>query len=131
MPKRQRTCPVDGTTLEAFDRRRVYCSDACRKQAKRKPQPKIPEIPPSTAVEDALRVELDMLAVTGTYEGNIALGIARQLDSGAAVGTAYVSLSKELDRKVDALRLKVERPDNPLALIGAAVAEKRSHLRAV
>jgi hypothetical protein len=67
--------------------------------------------------------------VADSYEGRVALGIAAQLDRGTVVGAAYASLSKELDRRVDALRLKAERPGDPVRRISEALAEKRTHLK--
>lgn len=85
----------------------------------------VPLRPTSTHVADALRVELDDLGVADTYEGVVALGIAEQLDAGSAVGTAYASLSRELDRRVDALRLKAVRKDDPAVVVRGLFAEKR------
>jgi len=75
-----------------------------------------------------LHVELEQLGVEATYEGRVALGIARQLDRGAVAGAAYASLSRELDRRVDALRLKAERSDDRVKVIRGRFAEKRSKM---
>jgi hypothetical protein len=83
-----------------------------------------PRQPPSTQVADAITRELEQLALADTYEGTVAIGLAKQLDSGVIVGSAYVSLSKELDRRVDALRLRAPRPDDPAQVARAQVEEK-------
>lgn len=128
-----RTCDLAGceTSLEGMHVARRFCSDAHRKQSKHSPAvvARDPGAPVETGVADALRAELEALDVAGTYEGRVALGIAAQLDRGVVAGAAYASLSKELDRRVDALRLKADLPDNPVAVIGASVEGKRSHLR--
>lgn len=112
--------------------RSKWCTEVCRKATERRGKPAGSAGPsPSTAVADALKVELTALKVIETYEATIAIGIARQLDDGTARGAAYVSLSKELDRKVDALRLKADLPDDPARVAADAVAAKRAALRAV
>lgn len=83
----------------------------------------------STEVADALGAELERIGLAGTYEGRVAMGIASQLDHGNVVGAAYASLSKELDRRVDALRLKAEMPDDPARVLRERVEGKRAHLR--
>lgn len=87
-----------------------------------------PAAPAVEAVGDALRVELEKLEVADSYEGQVALGIARQLDNGTVAGAAYASLSKELDRRVDALRLKAEKADDPTRVVKGRFAEKRAAL---
>lgn len=135
----QRACDSCGDPYEAPTRRSKYCSTACRMAASRARHAEAaradaagtvvePSAPVSTKVGDALRTELEKLQVAGTYEGTIAIGIAKQLDSGAVVGTAYVSLSKELDRRVEALRTKAERPGDPAAAAKASIREKRLRL---
>lgn len=89
------------------------------------------EKPKRTEVADRLERELRELGVFDHYEAATVLYLAEQLDSGAMVGTAFVSLSKELDRRVDALRLKADRPDDPVRLILTAVEDKQAHLHAV
>lgn len=128
------------TTLDGAHPRRMFCSDNHRKasrllrnQAATVTVPRVgpdPGAPVSTLVVDALGAELQTLGVADSYEGRVALGIAAQLDRGTVVGAAYASLSRELDRRVDALRLKAERPDDPVRLITESLTEKqRTHLR--
>jgi hypothetical protein len=107
-----------------------YHSDGCRKAASRNPGAPASE-PASTAVEDALAAELRQLGVYESYEGIVAINLAKQLDNGSVRGAAYASLSKELDRRVDALRLKAVRPDDRVKRIASAIEDKRSKLRAV
>lgn len=123
-----------GASLEGLDRRRRFFSDACRKASKRKGSvPAVPaeDIPEVRDVQDALLLELTTLKVAHTYEGRVALGLARQLDDGSVRGAAYVALSKEVDRRVSALRLKADLPDDPVRSTQDAITDKRSHLRAV
>jgi hypothetical protein len=96
-----------------------YAAEACSKRARRRAasEPAVPVVPPSTTIADALREELVELGVIRKAEAAIALQLARQLDAGSIVGSQYVSLSKELDRRVDALRLMGERPDDPVSAI--------------
>lgn len=89
------------------------------------------DIPEVRDVQDALLLELTTLKVAHTYEGRVALGLARQLDDGSVRGAAYVALSKEVDRRVSALRLKADLPDDPVRSTQDAITDKRSHLRAV
>lgn len=89
------------------------------------------ECAPSTEVADALGQELQRLGVAHLYEARIALRLAGQLDDGSQRGAGFVSMSKELDRRVDALRLKSPAPDDPGVAITAAVQERRDRLRAV
>lgn len=121
-------------SLDGAHPKRLFCTDVHRKASKRVGSGigvPVFEGPVSTEVVDALGVELRQLGVADTYEGRVALGIAAQLDKGTVIGAAYASLSKELDRRVDALRLKAERPDDPVRLITGAVEEKRATLRSV
>lgn len=133
----ERACDSCGDSYEAKTRRSKFCSTACRVAACRVRHAEAaqadaagtvvePTAPPSTKVGDALRAELRDLQVDGTYEGTIAIGIAKQLDGGHVLGTAYVSLSKELDRRVHALRLKAVRPDDPAAAVRLRLVEKRA-----
>lgn len=129
-----RVCDLAGCreSLEGMHPSRRFCSDAHRKEAKRKPAAKAtPQRKGGTAIADRLRIELEKLSVLDSYEAQTTLGIAEQLDAKIVQGAAYVSLSKELDRRVDALRLTAEQPDSPVVQIQARVAEKQSHLRAV
>ena len=123
-----RVCETCGESLEGTHPRRRYCDAACKQAGFRKAHraPARSSGARSSLVADALRVELEKLGVVASYEAQIAVGIAGQLDSGTVVGAAYASLSKELDRRVDALRLSAERKDSPAQ---AALAAKRAHLR--
>lgn len=121
-----------GESLEGLHHKRRFFADACRKASKRKrPAAAEEDLPPCTKVTDALDRELRKLGVADTYEGQVAMGLAAQLDDGSVRGAAYASLSKELDRRVDALRLKADVPDDPAREVAAAVADKRTLLRAV
>lgn len=129
-----RVCDLPGCreSLEGMHVARRFCSDAHRKEAKRKPAAKAaPQRKAGTAIADRLQAKFSELKVLETYEAQTALGIAEQLDAKIVQGAAYVSLSKELDRRVDALVLSAERPDSPVLLLQGRVAEKQSHLRAV
>lgn len=79
-------------------------------------------------VGSKLAAEFEKLGVADTYEAGLALWLAGQLDSGTVTGTAGVSLSKELDRRVDVLRLKADRPDDPARAIQDRLEEKRLRL---
>lgn len=130
----ERQCDCCGDPYEAKTKRSRFCSTNCRvaySRGARPTAPATPGPPVSTKVADALVQDLTTLGVVETYEAAIAIGMAKQLDSGTVQGSAYVSLSKEVDRRVDALRLKAEKPDDPVRLILGAVEEKQSHLRAV
>lgn len=97
----------------------------------RKPAAAVLVAPACTEVADALGRELAALGLADHYEARIAVQLAGQLDDGSVRGAGFVSLSKELDRRVEALRLKAERPDDPTKRVHAAVEEKRAHLKAV
>ncbi|MCW2522882.1 MAG: hypothetical protein JWO63_1217 [Frankiales bacterium] len=122
----------DGPLVGRADKR--FCSDACRKRERRRLRvvPTSPDTTTaaSTEVADRLLAELEQLGVAGSYEAQVALRVARQLDTGGAIGAAFVSLSKELDRRVAVLRLSAERPDDPTRLIHDRIARKQAHLRA-
>lgn len=117
-----------GRYFEAKSSRRKYFSSTCRarKSEGKTVTPATPTPAASTDVADALQTELTELGVADSYEGRVALGIARQLDNGTVQGAAYSSLSKELDRRVDTLRLKAERADDPTKVVKGRLAEKRS-----
>lgn len=118
-----------GRSLEGRRPNARFYGDTCRKRLRRGLVPgSTSSEPASTAVATALRSELVELKVADTYEGQVALGIAEQLDGGAVVGAAYASLSKELDRRVDALRLKAERGEDPTKVIRGKLDEKRAAL---
>lgn len=107
-----------------------FCGETCRAAAFKARQrgQRAGETPKSTDVADALSVELEQLEMAASYEGRVAVGIAQQLDNGTVVGAAYASLSKELDRRVDALRLKAERADDPAKVIRDRLEAKRAKL---
>lgn len=134
----QRPCDFCGQPYEALRKNSRFCETKHRVAyaAAMKTGRPIPAVtqaaaiePMSTDVADRLERELRKLGVFEKYEAAIVVGMAKQLDSGAMVGTAYVSLSKEVDRRVDALRLKAERPDDPTRVIRERVEEKQAHLR--
>jgi hypothetical protein len=122
----RRGCESCGKGLEGKKASARFCGDVCRKRQARGGVAAPPSEPPSTAVADALGAELEQLEMAATYEGRVAVGIARQLDNGTVVGAAYASLSRELDRRVDALRLKAERADDPAKVIKGRFEEKRA-----
>lgn len=127
----KRRCAFCSAEFEASPgSRQRYCGSTCRaRKAEGKPAPvKRKRTRARTEVADALRTELVELGVADSYEGRVALGIAEQLDAGTVVGAAYASLSKELDRRVDALRLKAERGDDPTKVIRGRLEEKRAQL---
>lgn len=129
----QRTCQHCGKPFEAQRSTAKFCGSTCRAR-KHQGKPASADNPPTapgTDVADALHAELHQLGLAQTYEAVVALKIARQLDNGTVTGAAVTSLSKELDRRVDALRLKAIRPDDPTVLITARLEEKQAHLRAV
>lgn len=129
---RQRVCDLAGceVSLEGMHQSRRFCSDAHRKAAKRAPKTTVPTGRVSTEIADRYRQEFASLGVLDTGEAHVALGIAVQLDDKVVQGAAYVSLSKELDRRVDALRLKGVQKDDPLTTIQTRV-EAKQHLKAV
>lgn len=124
----ERSCVRCGGSFEAQRSTAKYCSSSCRARASTHPAPAAPAPAVSTAVLDALAVELTGLGVAGTYEGVVALGIARQLDNGSVSGTAYTSLSKELDRRVADLRRRAPRAEDRTQAAQAAVADRRLRL---
>ncbi len=79
----------------------------------------------STTVQALLSSELMRLGVADSYEGAVVLGLAAQLDGGLVLGTAYVSLSRELDRRVEDLRRRA-----PAAGLDDHTATARDALRA-
>lgn len=134
----QRPCDFCGNQYEAVRKNSRFCETKHRvayakaKQSGRPvpaEQPTAPAEPASTDVADRLERELRKLGVFDAYEAGVVLLMAQQLDSGRHSGAAFVSLSKEVDRRVDALRLKAERPDDPTRVIRDRVEEKQAHLR--
>jgi hypothetical protein len=127
----RRTCERCGTEFEAKTSRRRFCGSTCRArkaEGRPAPGPKPKKAKPRTDVAEALLQELQKLRMANVYEGRVALGIARQLDTDTVVGAAYASLSRELDRRVEALRLKAERADDPAKVIKGRLEEKRAKL---
>lgn len=130
--------PGCGRVFEASRASAKTCSDACRQRLRRNPaaaaaaaaagSAEVPPPAPVTAVHDALYRELHELGVAESYEGVVTLGIARQLDNGSVSGTAYTSLSKELDRRVADLRRRAPRAEDKTQQAQAAVAERRLRL---
>lgn len=134
MAKRLCKCGC-GESLEGLDKRRQFLNDTHRKQVGRgiAPGAKSEQLtgPVSTEIADRYRQEFSDLGVLNTGEAQIVLGMCVQLDAGDIRGSAYVSLSKEVDRRVDALRLRGDRPDSKVSQLRESVVEKQSHLRAV
>lgn len=136
----QRACDLCGEVYEAKRATSRFHHPRCRKAWATGKRPKdlavTPPPPSSTGpvldgVVDRVTQELTALGVVNHTEAGIVIGIAKQLDSNTIIGTAYVSLSKEFDRRLDALRLKADRPDDPAAAVRERVAAKRAELRAV
>ena len=121
-------CAVCGASLAGRRADTRFCSDKCRKAGRKLKRAAEAAEPVPTAVADALAQDLAKLGMAASYEGQVALGIARQLDNGTVVGAAYASLSKELDRRVEALRVKAERPGDPAKVIKGRLEEKRARL---
>ncbi len=130
----QRSCAHCGGEIRTLDKRARYCGDSCRAAAAyvRKKTGDAPAptsgAAPSDKVQGPLGRELQELGVADSYEGAIALGLAAQLDGGTVTGTAYVSLSKELDRRVEDLRRKAPRPDDRTVQAREAVQARRLRL---
>lgn len=132
----QRACDLCGLAYEAKRATSRFCSPKHRTAWAKGRRPTSPIVPPPLVrdtlswpkVSESLARELAELGVLDTYEAAIALGTAKQLDSGVIVGAAYTSLSKELDRRVDALRLRGERLDDPARAIQARLEQKRLRL---
>jgi len=134
----QRACDYCGETYEAKTKQSRFHAPKCRvamHEARKtgKPVPAATAAPAAkpdrnTDIADRLARELTELGVDGQYEAAVVVGLARQLDSGVVTGAAYVSLSKEVDRRVDALRLKAPKPDDPAVVIRERFEEKRLRL---
>jgi hypothetical protein len=131
----QRECDLCGVIYEAQRRTSRFHDPNCRVAWSRGARPpareaEAEEKPRMDSTDVASRVERELaeLRVADRYEAGIVVGIARQLDSGVVHGTAYVSLSKEVDRRMDALRLLAERPDDPVAKVEAQLHAHRLHL---
>lgn len=89
----------------------------------------LPERPARTVISDAVRVEIEQLGVGESYESALTLGIAGQLDREPVGGAAYAALSRELDRRVDLLRVRaLAKNGDATASSRASVAEKRLRL---
>lgn len=135
----QRACDYCGEMYEAKTKQSRFHAPKCRvamhearktgrpvPAASRAAAPAKPDR--NTDIADRLARELTELGVDGQYEAAVVVGLARQLDSGVVTGAAYVSLSKEVDRRVDALRLKAPKPDDPAVVIRERFEEKRLRL---
>ena len=135
----QRACDLCQTQYEAKHVSSRFCAGKCRtawKRGKRPTATALAAAPAQSAiplasakVSTALEHELAALGVDDTYEAAVALGLARQLDSGAIIGAAYVSLSKEIDRRIDMLRLRAELPHDPARDVRERLEAKRADLR--
>jgi hypothetical protein len=137
----QRACDLCGDTYEAKRSTSRFCKPAHRTAWARgsRPATELPASPPSGTPEgdlpqypkaaEMLARELDRLGVLESFEAAAVLILARQLDSGVIVGAAAVSLSKEIDRRADALRLKADLPNDPVKAILGKVEDKQQHLR--
>ena len=125
-----RACETCGASLEGRRPAARFCDASCRMRKRRHPEiaAAVAPVEVSTAVADALIEELERLDMAASYEGRVAVGIARQLDNGTVVGAAYASLSKELDRRVETLRVKAERGDDPAKVVKGRLEEKRARL---
>lgn len=131
----QRACDSCRDPYEAKTARSRFCSTACRMAASRaraagsgSSEPVDLPPPPTPAVGAKLAAEFQQLGVADTYEAGMALWLAGQLDSGTITGTAGVSMSKELDRRVDILRLRAELPHDPAREIRERLEGKRLRL---
>lgn len=117
--KRECACGCGHPLVGRADKQ--YATEACRKRLARRtagPRPAdATDAAESSGIADALRAELIELGVVSTFEAVTALRLAAQLDSGAYMGAQFVSLSKELDRRVEVLRLRGERPDDPVTAV--------------
>lgn len=129
----ERQCDLCGKTYEAKRATSRFCEPKHRTAWAKGARPSAAAPAPrpdddSENIAPALRAEFDKLGVLEMYEARTALRLARQLDSGTIVGAAFTSLSKELDRRVDALRLKGDLPGDPGQAIEERFEEKRLRL---
>lgn len=139
----ERPCDSCGDPYEAKTKRSRFCSTRCRVSKHEEDKraavagveptkaPRSSTGPVLNGVHDRLTRKLTTLGVIDDWEAGVVLGLAKQLDSGAIVGSQYVSLSKEIDRRVDKLELAAVRPDDPVRRVASAVEEKQARLRAV
>jgi hypothetical protein len=127
----KRSCAACGRDFEAKRSTAKYCGSSCRA---RKAQGKVrasaarPDDQESESIAEALRAELESLGVLEQYEARTTLRLARQLDSGVIVGAAFVSQSKELDRRVEELRRRAPKADDPTQGARESVRERRLRL---
>jgi hypothetical protein len=133
----QRACDLCGKLYEAKRSTSRFCEPKHRTAWAKGARPKVdlpapsddkPPPPPKPDVGAKLAAEFKQLGVADTYEAGMALWLAGQLDTGTITGTAGVSMSKELDRRVEVLRLKAERPDDPGRAITERFEEKQLRL---
>lgn len=132
----QRECDLCGKPYEAKRANSRFCEPKHRtawakgvRPAAQLPSTDASSTPPKPDVGAKLAAEFRTLGVEGTYEAGMALWLAGQLDTGTITGTAGVAMSRELDRRVDALRLRAELPNDPARDIRERLEDK--HLRLV
>ncbi len=97
-------CAVCGKQFEASSPRAKYCpGTACRKRGSRAGMSEVvpvavipPSAPPTQALLDATRRELEQAGVADTALGQQAIELARRMSDPRAMGLSVAPISKEL-----------------------------------
>lgn len=110
---REVACVVCGVTFEAESPRAKYCGPTCRKRGSRAGMSEVtpvavvaPSAPPSPALLEATKRELEQAGVADTALGQQAIELARRMSDPRAMGLSVAPISKELRSvMVDALKV--------------------------
>lgn len=120
----ERSCDNCGGAYEAKRPSSRFCSDLCRKRSSRSPVPTesfgsvhtdggevVRFVGP---VETAAVGLIDLRQMTGTPQAEMALALARRLDSPKETGSAVASMTKQLRDLMDDLDRRGVRVADPL-----------------
>jgi len=128
---REVACVVCGTTFKASSTRAKYCGPTCRKRGSRAGMSDVtpvavipPSAPPTAALLEATKRELEAAGVAETALGQQAIELARRMSDPRAMGLSVAPISKEL-RSVMAEAMRVAPMTSGLDELRARRARKR------
>lgn len=124
----QITCGSCGKTFEAARKSRQFCSDACRKRAKRGNVIAIESarVPTMSAgsVEASTQAELEAVDLLGSALGQMAVALARRIDVGNETGAATAALARELRATMEAVEARAPQPEGKVSSLRLRLAER-------
>lgn len=130
----RRACDVCGGEYEARRKTSRYCSTKCRTQASRaglsEARAEVTPMPAMEGVIDATRLELEAAGRLNTAKGQVAMLLARRLETPTAeTGSAVAALARQWQASLDAAMAGAGQEGSALQKARDELADRRQRRR--